>query len=315
MAFMNFRSTNNNALELLVGFVENNTTFITKLSYLFSNYGFKYDDRGNDLVKWNEEKLAYFGNSTGLSLGIILIDIYNSVQNMKIRVFFFELDNYVINKELEANIYNNYLAFSSTVKLKGESSISDDKSFSIFLLFGYVNGTDDYINISKYFNENIEGNNNNYNLVLDLTENAIIENNIFGYEILNNQIKLVYIPEFLLFYNKKEENLLLKNDDILEEKYLLKNKGNSNSNGNNYLEYQIIISEADFDTFNTYPSSIINCSMKNMDFVDEREFYYKKIFYGRTNTLTFLDKLPCYEFCSTCTELGTSINDQKCLSC
>ena len=38
----------------------------------------------------------------------------------------------------------------------------------------------------------------------------------------------------------------------------------------------------------------------------------KRQIYGRTNRLKF--KL-CYDFCETCKELGTSDNDQKCLSC
>ena len=182
----------------------------------------------------------------------------------------------------------------------------------MFLLFGYVNGTDDYINISKYINENIYNNNNS---VLDLTENAVIDNNIFGYEILRDQIKLAYIPEFLLFYNKSSENKRLKNGDILDKNYILKNIGNSNNNNNNYLEFQIVLTEADYDIFNSLASSIVNCTMNNTAFIDEREFYNKKIFYGRANTLTFIESTSCFEYCLTCRSTGSDIHNQKCLSC
>ena len=309
---MNFRSSHNNELDLKVGYIQENN-FKTKLHYSFQDYNFYYYDRLNDFVKLRDERLAYLGNSTNSYLGIILIDLYNNFQSMKIRVFYFDFDNYRISKEIEAIIYNNYLAITSTVTSKKEKTNDDEKSFSMFLLFGYVNGTDDYINISKYINENEDSNSNN--LVSDLTEKAIISNNIFGYEILIDQIKLVYIPDFILFYNKISENKQLKNDDILDKNYSLKNKGNSNNNSNNYLEYQIVITEADYDTFNNQASSIINCSMNNTAFVDEREFYNKKIFYGRTNTLTFIETISCHEYCLTCINTGNNVNDQKCLSC
>ena len=54
--------------------------------------------------------------------------------------------------------------------------------------------------------------------------------------------------------------------------------------------------------------------MENEEFVDEREFYSRNIFYGRTNTLNFLSQ-SCHEFCLTCSELGSSNNNQKCISC
>ena len=304
MAFMNFRSSLKSQLQLLIGYVQNNTDFILKISSTFYDYRFEYSDRINDFVKLSEERLAYFGKSDDKSLGIILIDIYNNVQNMKLRVFYFNFDGYEINTEFEAIIYNNYLAFTSTVQ---SSSI-----FSVFLIFGYANGTDGNIDIDKYFNDNIENNNN---LVSDITNNVIIDNNIFGYEVIKDRIKLVYIPESLLFYNKVNENTLLTNEDILEKNYILKNNENANDNNNAYLEYQIMLSEPDYDSFNNQASSIINCSFDNNEFVDEREFYNKKIFYGRTNTLYFLANISCHEYCLTCNELGLSDNAQKCLSC
>ena len=51
-------------------------------------------------------------------------------------------------------------------------------------------------NIFKYINENIFNNNN---LVIDLTENTTINNHIYGYEILKDRIKLVYISDHIYF--------------------------------------------------------------------------------------------------------------------
>ena len=83
--------------------------------------------------------------------------------------------------ELSAYLYNDYLAFTSTV-------FSNNKTFPIFMIFGYANGTDLEIDISKYFIDNEVYSNIN-NLVRDLLEPLVIDNNIFGYIKENKIIK------------------------------------------------------------------------------------------------------------------------------
>ena len=312
IAIMLFSQNNYKNLEIKIGYIYNNTEFKTNLSHKFSNYNIYYDCTLSDFIKINNNRLAYIGKSEDNDsiFKIILFDLYNNIQNMKIRIFNFELTDFKISKELEAIVYNNYLALSSTIVNKGVTSSSDEYKYSIFLIFGYVNGTDGEINIYKYTNENIFNNNN---LVTDLTENAIINNNIFGYEILKDRIKLVYIPEHILFFNNNNREIQLQNDDVLFINYTLKINEEFNIN-NSYLEYQIIISETDFDNFNNYSIDIINCSMENNAFIDENDYYNKTILYGRTNTLIIINN-SCHEFCLTCSELGNSNNNQKCISC
>ena len=45
-----------------------------------------------------------------------------------------------------------------------------------------------------------------------------------------------------------------------------------------------------------------------MSSVDEREFFQRKTFYERKNTIKL--KL-CYEYCATCKKIGIKISDQK----
>jgi hypothetical protein len=54
-------------------------------------------------------------------------------------------------KEFATVIYNNYLVFSSTVVDPNTYVSEDDDCFSIFMMFGYANGTDSIIDISNYF--------------------------------------------------------------------------------------------------------------------------------------------------------------------
>ena len=223
---------------------------------------------------------------------------------------------YKISVEFESLIYNNYLALTSTAVNMGISEDSNDNNrFSIFLIFGYANGTDEDIYIYKYANDITKDDNN---LVYYLTNKTSIDNNIFGYEIIKDSIKLVSIPEEILFYNKNNNNninnnIKLENGDTLSINYTLLIKEETNININ-YMEYQIILSEGDYETFNSLSSQIINCSLNNNAFVDQKNFYTKKLLYGRTNTLFFATH-KCHEFCFTCLDLGISDDNQKCTSC
>ena len=84
---------------------------------------------------------------------------------------------YKISVEFESLIYNNYLALTSTAVNMGISEDSNDNNrFSIFLIFGYANGTDEDIYIYKYANDTTKDDNN---LVYYLTNKTSIDNNIF----------------------------------------------------------------------------------------------------------------------------------------
>ena len=314
-AFMYFTKyeTESYILNLNVGYLENKKKFLSYLNFSFDK-NLITSSRINSFIKLNNNRLSYIGVvAENISkFCIILFDLYNTFQNMKIRVFYYDIKYYDIDEEFDGILCNNYLFITSTVINKGETNkYSNDLKYSIILIFGYVNGTDEYINIYKYINENIDNENN---LISDLVEKAKIDNNIFGYEILKDRIKLEYIPEQLELYNKNiSNNISLKSGDILYNNYLLKIEKKFD-NSNNYLEYQIMLMEADYDTLNNYSSDIINYSMENIEFIEEKNFYNRSILYGRTNTLTFMSQ-SCHEYCLICSELGNSDDNQKCIKC
>ena len=72
---------------------------------------------------------------------------------MKIRIFYFSLIENSINSDFESIAYNNHLALTLSVT-------KDSQKYSIFLIFGYANGTDIEIDIKKYINYNVMSNNN-----------------------------------------------------------------------------------------------------------------------------------------------------------
>ena len=80
--------------------------------------------------------------------------------------------------QISTYLYNGYLLFSSTFITQEENDNSEDYStnyFSLFMIFGYVNGTDRIENIYNYLSnhETFEEENVFFNL---LTQNRKIEN-------------------------------------------------------------------------------------------------------------------------------------------
>ena len=258
----------------------------------------------NDFVKINNERLAFVSTSEFTKLYILIFDLYNNYTNMKIRAYNYDLSPYKIVHELSAFVYNDYLIFSSTVT----SSSSSLEFFSIFMIFGYANGTDNIIDISLCFTD-INNYNSSNNIITKLLEGLKIDNNIFGY-IPSKQIKLISIPSQILFYNG-DETTLLTNGKILEFNHRFEQNKNLIKTDEYYsLDYQFIIKEPDYATFYNNANDVINYPSDY--YGDQSSNFEQKFFYGKKNTAHF--KL-CHEYCASCKTIGNSNDDQQCLSC
>ena len=305
--FIYFKGRETGSLTLKIGTISNTYSFEAKLTKYINEYYFRTDDRINEFIKVNDERFIYiaFKETTLTDMTILLIDLFNNYNNIKIREYKVILRGLEAKFDLTANIYNDLLVFSSTVRNDGI-----DNMFAIFMMFGYVNGTDEIIDISEYF---LDDNNEN-DIITKLTQNIEIQNNIFGYEVLTDQIKLISIPDELLFYNRNgDEESLVNNEGILKRNYIIKqNEEKVKNNNYYYLEYQIIVQEPDYVTFNYFSINIIDASTSFYSGEDQRSYFVQKQFYGRTNTLKF--KL-CHKFCMSCNKFGTSNDSQQCLTC
>jgi len=305
-----FTSQSSNSLKLKIGNINSDNSFANILNKELNEFNFKTNDLLNDFVKINEERFIFVGlpSTDSRHLSILLIDLYNNYNNMKIRSYESDLNNlYEINTELSADVYNNLLVFTSTVVSPGSTS-----QFSIFMMFGYVNGTDETIDISEYFMDDYI--NSDKNIVTELTKDIVIENNIFGY-VIKEQLKLVSIPEEILFYNKNNDNeILLNNNDKLNKDYIFKQNINKEKTHEYYsLDYQFIVQEKDYNDFNSIANNIVDFpASDSSSYVDQSSFFQPKEFFGRTNTVKF--KL-CHEFCATCEKFGISNDNQQCMSC
>ena len=265
-----------------------------------TNYIFKSNPFLNEVIKVNSQRCAYFGfrstynpnieyvgNITETIL-ILLIDMYNSYQDIKIREYNVTIESYKFHKDITAGIYNNYLCFSVMVY---KDRPKQDELVSLLMMIGYLNDTNignNYtINIYDYFS-----NEDNNNIVIEIisglnVENIEIENNIFGYEISKENIRLVEIPEEIEFYNKNNDTKL-GNGDILNKNYLLKEGGTRvETQGNYYFEYQIIVQEPDYDIFNTKAESISDFHHVTGNSIDQKNYFEPQQFYGKVFSVNF----------------------------
>ena len=311
--FIFYIGTNNYSPVLKIGRIdENNFSFndlfiITELgTYEFNNN----DILLNDITKINDNRFSFVTTSKdNNSLYILLFDIFNDDKNIRLRIYKPNLNNYKSILELSTILYNNYLVFSSSVI--NSDALDEQNYFSIFMIFGFANGTDKTIDISSFFMDNNEIIENN--LISELTKNITIDNNIFGYEIAE-EINLVTIPEQIIFYNQENKDKKLTNNETLNINYIFKQNKNLIKTHEYYnLSYQFIIQEPNYEKFNSYADEIMECaSSVEYSEVDQNDFFISNKFFGRTNTLQF--KL-CHSYCETCSEIGIDINDQKCESC
>ena len=276
----------------------------------------------NEFLKIDNKKLVFISiirdssaiihttssyENSNKELFILFFDFYGDYEYIQTRYYQYTFQNSKISKftnEISAFIFNGFLAFTGTVL---PIDINSDKSnvFAIFLMFSYPNGTDFEINIFPYLTDT-GSYDNSYNLYNYLMSTMRIDNNIFGYEKIE-QIKLVSIPDEIIFLNGTD-NSIISNGSNIDINYLLKQNMNIiKENNYYYLDYQFVVKEPDYEIFysNTYGEV-------EGDTQDLRDLFTPKILYGRTNTLKF--KL-CHEFCQTCFQMSNNNNDQKCESC
>ena len=312
IAFICFRNLQNFELNIL----NMNTDYsMTKKITYEGNTNIKISGNitMNEFLKINNERFVLLSirqDSYELNpsvLYIIFFDFYQNYNYIKVRYYSYDFrsDKFLkFSSEISAFIYNDFLIFTATYIYQG---LSLETISPILLMFGYPNGTDFEMDISPYFidSENYTGSINLYN---DLFKTMKIINNIFGYEIVE-QIKLVSIPDEILFYNSVDNSRILNNENFDVNYYLKQNEEIIKDNIYYYLDYQFIVKEPDYNRFysNTYAELIDGDIYSNMN-----DYFTSKFFYGRTNTLKF--KL-CHQFCKTCKKIGISINNQKCESC
>ena len=281
------------------------------------------DDILSDFIKINDIKIVFICTSAYLEkyfdtrdtilsrrnlqkesiLNIIIVDIQSDYTGFnQYNIYHALIEDYIPTMQISGYFYNDYLLFTSTAISAEEICNYDDMNYlSIFMIFGYPNGTDNIIDISDYLYFGDDSSIGGYSLYNYLSYYLVIENNIFDYE-SDNRIKLVSIPDELIIiqmygrYNDYEGDQLQNNSEIFKSNtYRIKqNTSLIKTSKYYYIDYHYIVKEKDE-------------SGKRRINSEEQKFYY-----GRINRLQF--KL-CHEYCESCYELGIFDDMQNCTSC
>ena len=275
------------------------------------------DEILSDFVKINDRKLAFICTNSFISfrmttrrrnlqgfsllniLNILIIDIQpDYTEFSEPKIYNAIIEDYIPTYQISGFVYNDFLLFTSTaIRIEEYFNLEDEINYlSMFMIFGYPNGTDSIIDISQFLHLDEEsiGEITFYDF---LKENLTIENNIFDYESADI-IKLVSIPDELIIVEKNGSedgsDLILQNNSEIyfsSNYIILQNATLIKTSKYYYIDYQYIVREQ----VSRGISSVI-----------------PKLFYGRINRIQF--KL-CHEYCETCYEIGISNQTQNCISC
>ena len=223
--------------------------------YIFKNYYFKEEPSLCDLITINDNRIAYI--TVNKELKELYISIFELIEtesymNVKIRIYMIPLSLYNLHayNSIRGITFKNFLG----ITFSGTKSTEIDAS-TYFILLSYINSTDP-IGIKNIFN-----NKEIYELELSkYINNSLIENNLFGYELVG--VKILYFYDisqsgiFLLSRNKETQiniNDTLSISDIIQLKI---NSSQGASFGKYYLEFAGVMQEpSSYDELKKYARS------------------------------------------------------------
>ena len=292
-------------------FYESESDFVKINNYMvaFIYTGFIYE-RMVGLRALGKSKLPY---NRMICILLIYLDSYD--RRIYTYDYYIDFDKYTPTMKISGALYNNYLLISSIVKKKEGNYLHDcsEELLSLFMIFGYPNGTDSTVNISEYFYKENKPNHEFFKL---LYKNFKIENNIFGF-LPTMWIRLVSVPKEIKISVLLENGTKYHLDEIygLEEQFI-------HCILNRYDDYDDYEDYYDYDDYDDCINDYYFIIEPNKDLIKTSQYYYidyqhivrddEDDYYGRVNRLKF--KL-CHDYCGTCIEFGTSIDKQNCLSC
>ena len=282
----------------------NSTTILNDI------YSYNTEVLLNDLIKISDEKICFSSSSNDKTkLIIVIISFYN---NNKFTIRYYILKIYDLLKykflfDIKLHLYNNNIAFASSVCPNNQCTDNSNEHFSILMFFSYPNSTTYELNIIDYLSNNIE----NY-ILFNISEKGIIDNNIFGYIIYGANIISICDNELDFKINETEE-YLTENSIILKDKLIKLELPLEEYNVMTCkIEYQIIITEQNYEIFNNY-TDIINHFYEDNS---EDSYWKKQLYYGKVNNYNIIlnNKIltnGCDDICSIC----YSNNTNKCITC
>ena len=258
---------------------------------ILDKYLFITESLSNNLMKISDNKLAFFTaskNTEKVYIVLINIFIFDNSNKIKIRYYSIEIKklfNYKLYKDIKGYIFNDFIILGTSYCTEDICDVKNNSFnyYSTLMIIGYPNRNDSEFDIINYLLLD-KSNNRIDNLIIDLSENLIIDNNIFGY--IYKGIKINNITKngniFLKssvsnkeidtqIYNELKKNETLKIE--FEDKKYIKSEY--------FLEYSYIVTEAEYEEYEKYPLNISTeyGNDNEIIFNEERKNYIGKSIY------------------------------------
>ena len=196
-------------------------------------------------MKINEYKICIVSVSSNKNiLYLVILSLFENDTKMLISYYSFDIyesHGFYFYQDIRIYLYNNYisLGFSHCTNCSEDNDIH----YSSLIIFNYPNITDTNLDLIEYLSNN---NKNIDSLNINLADNIIIENNIFGYSI--SGIKVIDISENLNLYFKKNNTLILKDYILSKDDYFAISIPEATLTTINYtIEYTGIVKEPIFN--------------------------------------------------------------------
>ena len=251
-------------------------------------YNLNKDYLKNDIVKISDNKIALFSTSNDLDILYIIIIFFfkrgnnsNSIKIYYYSIEIYKLFNYKLYDDIKMHLFDKFLILSYSFCTEDFCDGHDGNNFyySTLMIIGYPNNTDSNFDLISYLQSN--NNNSINNIILDLSENITIDNNIFGY--IYDGIQIQNISKSGYIYLKSTElgvEIEMNKTVNKSEKYKIEFRGNIYNISFCKLEYSYIVTEPEFEEYEEYPIYIDNISNYTKDhFNQQRQKYIGKTIY------------------------------------
>ena len=265
--------------------VENNyfkDYFLDNNLVVLNEYIFNTDFLVNDIIKISDNKIGFFTSLQNLEvLFIVILNIFNinNINNIKIRYYSletFRLLNYKISEDIKGFIFNDFIILGTSYRLL-------DQYKSSLMIIGYPNKDDDKFYVINYLL--LDNNNSIENIILDLSENITIDNNIFGYIYDGIKIKNIESSGYIYLVSSTS-NKIINNETYNEldknEKIKIEFQNNIYNKSEYKLEYSYIVTEPEYKEFEKYPinkSTTYGNDSEEIFNAQKRKYIGKLIYY------------------------------------
>ena len=242
----------------------------------------------NDIIKINDNKICICSTSQNKEiLYLLILNLFDDVSTIMINYYaieIYKLYSHKIYYDMRLFLYNDYITFGfshcNRDQCIRQSDYEEDSDlhYSSFIIFNYPNGTDTNLDLLDYLS-NAQKDTNNF--TINLSNNIIIENNIFGYQIMGIKI-LDIIGDLDIKYSKNKttiskNSIVLKDDTI--QIFLPKHNYESK---NSTIEYSGIVKIPDYNNFFDYvnETQYINMGLFSEEYYSQKEFFGKTLYYN-----------------------------------